>query len=76
MVSISYPQSIEALAQKPDNGGNILSLLAGLGAPIGNNCSRCPQGINGGTTKAHLARAVLEGFRKRHFGLWQVMEHL
>ena len=65
MVSISYPQhQVEALAQEvPDNGGTyFVPAFAGLGTPHWEPTARGVfWGITGGTTKAHLARAVLEG---------------
>ena len=64
MVSISCPASeIEALAQEVlDNGGTyFVPALAGLGLPHWNQLLEVILGYHGGTTKAHLARAVLEG---------------
>ncbi|MCB9666454.1 MAG: glycerol kinase GlpK [Alphaproteobacteria bacterium] len=55
---------IEALAASvPDSGGVVfVPALAGLGAPHWNPDARGTiTGITGGTTKAHLARATLDG---------------
>jgi glycerol kinase len=61
---ISSAEEVEELASSvPDTGGVVfVPALAGLGAPHWRPDARgliC--GITGGTTKAHLARAVLEG---------------
>ena len=61
---IASAPEVEALAASvPDSGGvSFVPALAGLGAPHWNPEARgliC--GITGGTTKAHLARATLEG---------------
>ena len=61
---IGSAPEIEALAASvPDSGGvSFVPALAGLGAPHWRPDARgllC--GITGGTTKAHVARAVLEG---------------
>lgn len=61
---ITSAAEIEALAESvPDSGGVIfVPALAGLGAPHWRPEARgLVTGITGGTTKAHLARAVLEG---------------
>lgn len=61
---IETAPDIEALAASvPDTGGVIfVPALAGLGAPHWRPDARgLFTGITGGTTKAHIARAVLEG---------------
>ena len=61
---ITTAAEIEALAASvPDSGGVVfVPALAGLGAPHWRPEARgLISGISGGTTKAHLARAVLEG---------------
>ncbi len=61
---ISDSSEIEALAaQVPDNGGvTVVPALSGLGAPHWNPDARgIITGITRGTTKAHIARATLEG---------------
>lgn len=61
---IDNAADIEALAASvPDSGGVVfVPALAGLGAPHWNPDARgIVTGITGGTTKAHLARAALDG---------------
>ncbi|MFY7877037.1 MAG: FGGY-family carbohydrate kinase, partial [Pirellula sp.] len=61
---VQSSSEIEALASSvPDNGGvYFVPALAGLGAPHWDAYARGTiQGITRGTTKAHLARAALEG---------------
>jgi glycerol kinase len=61
---IDTAPQIEALARSvPDSGGVVfVPALVGLGAPHWRPTARgLISGITGGTTKAHLARAVLEG---------------
>jgi glycerol kinase len=61
---IDSAEEIEALAASvPDSGGVVfVPALAGLGAPHWRPDARgLFTGITGGTTKAHIARAVLEG---------------
>ncbi|MCP4807446.1 MAG: glycerol kinase GlpK [Proteobacteria bacterium] len=61
---ITSAEEIEALAASvPDAGGvSFVPALAGLGAPHWRPDARgLISGITGGTTKAHLARAALEG---------------
>ncbi len=60
----SSAAEVEALAASvPDSGGVVfVPALAGLGAPHWNPDARgIITGITGGTTKAHLARATLDG---------------
>ncbi len=61
---IGSAEEIEALARSvPDSGGvHFVPAFAGLGAPHWNPHARgLISGITGGTTKAHLARAALDG---------------
>ncbi len=67
---------IEALArQVPDSGGVVfVPALAGLGAPHWRSDARgLISGIDRGTTKAHLARAALEGVAFEIHDLAQAM---
>ena len=73
---IKKSSEIEALARKvPDSGGvAFVPALAGLGAPHWRQEARgliC--GIDRGTTKAHLARAALEGVAFEIYDLAQAM---
>ena len=61
---IESSSDVEALAASvPDSGGvSFVPTLTGLGAPFWNPDARgLLQGITRGTTKAHIARATLEG---------------
>ncbi|MED5369550.1 MAG: glycerol kinase GlpK [Myxococcota bacterium] len=61
---ISTASEIEALARSVPNSGGVVFVpaLSGLGAPHWRPEARgAITGITGGTTKAHLARAALEG---------------
>ena len=61
---IERADDVEALAARvPDSGGvSFVPALTGLGAPIWNpNATGLIHGITRGTTKAHIARATLEG---------------
>ena len=61
---ISTAAEVEALAASVQNSGGVtfVPALAGLGAPHWRPEARgLLTGITGGTTKAHIARAVLEG---------------
>jgi glycerol kinase len=61
---IDSAEEIEALARTVDDSGGVVFVpaLAGLGAPHWRPEARgLFSGITGGTTKAHIARAVLEG---------------
>ncbi len=61
---IRRSEDVEQLAaQVPDNGGvTVVPALSGLGAPHWNPQARgIITGITRGTTKAHIARATLEG---------------
>ena len=67
---------IEALAKSvPDTGGvTFVPALAGLGAPHWRQDARgLISGIDRGTTKAHLARAALEGVAFEIYDLAQAM---
>ncbi len=75
---ISSASEIEALAQSvPDNGGVIfVPALTGLGAPHWRPDARglfC--GITRGTTRGHLARAVLEGIAFQNHDVLTAMQH-
>jgi glycerol kinase len=61
---IERTADVEALAASvPDSGGvSFVPALTGLGAPVWNpNATGLIHGITRGTTKAHIARATLEG---------------
>ena len=61
---IQSASEIEALAESVSDSGGVVFVpaLAGLGAPHWRPDARgLVSGLTGGTTKAHLARAVLEG---------------
>ncbi|MGB0638160.1 MAG: glycerol kinase GlpK [Myxococcota bacterium] len=61
---ISSAEEIEALAESVEDSGGVVFVpaLAGLGAPHWRPDARgLFTGITGGTTRAHMARAVLEG---------------
>jgi glycerol kinase len=67
---------VEALARKvPDSGGvAFVPALAGLGAPHWRQDARgLLSGIDRGTTKAHIARAALEGIAFEIYDLAQAM---
>ena len=67
---------VEALAKKvPDSGGvAFVPALAGLGAPHWRQDARgLLSGIDRGTTKAHIARAALEGIAFEIYDLAQAM---
>jgi glycerol kinase len=69
-------KDVEALAkQVPDSGGvAFVPALAGLGAPHWRQDARgIISGIDRGTTKAHLARAALEGVAFEIYDLAQAM---
>jgi glycerol kinase len=74
---ITSAAEVEALAASvPDSGGvRFVPALAGLGAPHWRPDARglfC--GITGGTTKAHLARAVLDGIALQISDILRAME--
>ncbi len=74
---IENAPAIEALArQVPDTGGVLfVPALAGLGAPHWNADARgLILGIDRGTTRAHLARATLEGIALSVFDLAEAMQ--
>jgi len=74
---IKSSDEIEALAASvPDSGGVVfVPALAGLGAPHWRPDARgLFTGITGGTTKAHIARAVLEGIALQIADILTAME--
>jgi glycerol kinase len=74
---IKSASEIEALARSvPDSGGVILvPAFAGLGAPHWRPDARAAiSGITRGTTKAHLARATLEGIALQNVDILRAME--
>lgn len=73
---ISSAAEVEALAARvPDSGGVVfVPALAGLGAPHWRPDARgLFTGITGGTTAAHMARAVLEGVALQVSDILQAM---
>jgi glycerol kinase len=71
-------REIEALARSvPDSGGVVVvPAFAGLGAPHWRPHARgLISGLTRGTTKAHLARAVLEGIALQNVDILRAMEH-
>lgn len=69
---------IEALAQQvPDSGGVVVvPAFAGLGAPHWRPEARgLITGLTRGTTRAHLARATLEGIALQNVDILRAMEH-
>ena len=74
---IEKASDIEALAQSvPDSGGvTFVPALTGLGAPYWNQEARgVISGLTRGTTRAHLARATLEGIALSVADLLAAME--
>ncbi|MBX7147990.1 glycerol kinase GlpK [bacterium] len=74
---IHSSSEIEALASEvPDSGGvTFVPALAGLGAPHWNPHARgVIGGITRGTTKAHIARATLEGIAFQQMEILTAME--
>jgi glycerol kinase len=74
---IKSASEIEELARSvPDSGGVILvPAFAGLGAPHWRPDARAAiSGITRGTTKAHLARATLEGIALQNVDILRAME--
>ena len=74
---ISKAPEIEALAASvPDSGGVVfVPALTGLGAPHWRPEARgAITGISRGTTKAHLARATLEGIALQNVDILKAME--
>jgi glycerol kinase len=68
---------VEALAQKVDSSNGVVLVPAhsGLGAPYWNSEARGSiTGITRGTTKAHIARAALEGISLQIMDLLRAME--
>jgi glycerol kinase len=74
---ISSAAEIETLARSvPDSGGvTLVPAFAGLGAPHWRPEARgIITGLTRGTTRAHLARAALEGVALQNFDLLHAME--
>src|SRR5439155_16221134 len=74
---IKNAAEIEALAQSvPDSGGVVaVPALAGLGAPHWRPDARgVITGLTRGTTRAHLARAVLEGIALQNHDILDAMQ--
>jgi glycerol kinase len=72
-----YAPEIEALARSvPDSGGVIfVPALAGLGAPHWRPDARgAILGLDRGTTRAHLARATLDGIALQNVDVLRAME--
>ncbi len=73
---IQRAQDVEALAASVEDSGGVVFVpaLAGLGAPHWRPEARgLLTGIDRGTTKAHLARAVLEGMAFQVYDLLEAM---
>ena len=73
---ISSSAEVEALASQVDTSGGVVFVpaLAGLGAPHWRPDARgLFTGITGGTTRAHIARAVLEGVALQNCDILQAM---
>ncbi len=73
----SKASEIEAMASEvPDTGGVVLvPAFAGLGAPHWRpNARGIMTGLTRGTTKAHIARAVLEGIALQNFDIVRAMK--
>jgi glycerol kinase len=74
---IQKSEEVEALAASvPDsNGVTFVPALAGLGAPHWNPIARgLITGLTRGTTKAHIARATLEGIAWQQYDLLAAMQ--
>ena len=74
---IEQAADIEALARTVDDSGGVVFVpaLAGLGAPHWRPQARgVMRGIDRGTTKAHLARAVLDGIALQNVDILKAME--
>jgi glycerol kinase len=70
-------QEIEAMARSvPDSGGVVaVPALAGLGAPHWRPEARgLLSGLTRGTTRAHIARAALEGIALQNYDLLKAMQ--
>lgn len=75
---IKSSSEVEALAASvPDNGGIVfVPALAGLGAPHWNPTARgVIHGLTRGTTRAHIARATLEGIAHQVDDLLEAMSN-
>lgn len=74
---INRSEDIEALASSvPDSGGIVfVPALSGLGAPFWRpDAKGIITGITRGTTKAHIARAILEGIALQEYTLLEAMK--
>lgn len=74
---ISSAREIEALAASVDSSGDVsfVPALSGLGAPYWEPRARgLVSGLSRGTTKAHLARATLEGIALQIADILRAME--
>lgn len=74
---IENTKDIETLAQQVDDNGGVyfVPALTGLGAPHWNQQARGTiLGITRGTTKAHIARAALEGIALQVYDLGKAMQ--
>ncbi|HTL34432.1 MAG TPA: glycerol kinase GlpK [Kofleriaceae bacterium] len=74
---IKSASEIEALARSVDDSGGVIVVpaFAGLGAPHWRPDARAAiTGITRGTTKAHLARATLEGIALQNVDILRAME--
>jgi len=74
----SKASEIEAMAAEvPDSGGVVVvPAFAGLGAPHWRPDARgVITGLSRGTTKAHIARAVLEGIALQNFDIVEAMKN-
>jgi glycerol kinase len=74
---IKSASEIEPLARSVDDSGGVIVVpaFAGLGAPHWRPDARAAiTGITRGTTKAHLARAILEGIALQNVDILRAME--
>lgn len=74
---IKHSSEVEALATSVSDSGGLIIVpaLAGLGAPYWRSEARgLIWGLNRGTTKAHIARAALEGIAFQNNDLAKAME--
>ncbi len=74
---IDEAPQIEALAESVEDTGGVVAVpsLSGLGAPHWNPAARgVIWGLTRGTTKAHIARAALEGIALQNVDILKAME--
>ena len=74
---IESSADVEALAAEVEDSGGVIAVPAftGLGAPHWRPEARgLITGLSRGTTRAHLARAVLEGIALQNFDILKAME--